>query len=126
MTEPTTATSITAVMSAFSIATIYPNIENGVILGALCGSILLVLTEENISILRRVILFLISFILGIILAEFAVQLIRIVFPSSLQNDIPVSFGALITSAITVKPLLWLIKRIDNPIDIFKFLKGNKQ
>lgn len=125
MTEPTTTISATAVISAFSVATIYPNVENGIILGALCGSILLILNEEHISILRRIALFLISFMLGLLLAEFAVQLIKGFFPESLQNDIPASFGALITSAISVKPLIWLIKRIDNPTALFNLFKGKK-
>ncbi|WP_260842271.1 hypothetical protein [Gilliamella apicola] len=44
MTEPTSLTFI-AVFSAFSVSMIYLNIENGIILGALCGSILLIISE---------------------------------------------------------------------------------
>lgn len=126
MTEPTTATTTTAMISAFSVATIYPNIENGIILGALCGSILLILNEGNISVLRRIALFFISFMLGMLLAEFTVQLLNEVLPESIQDKIPFSLGALIASAVSVKLMLWLIKNIDNPLSVINFIKGNKQ
>lgn len=126
MTEPTTATTTTAMISAFSVATIYPNIENGIILGALCGSILLILNEGNISVLRRIALFFISFMLGMLLAEFTVQLLNEVLPESIQDKMPFSLGALIASAVSVKLMLWLIKNIDNPLSVINFIKGNKQ
>lgn len=125
MTEPTAVTTTTAVISAFSVATIYPNIENGIILGALCGSILLILNEENISILRRIALFFISFILGLLLAEFTVELITNLLSDSIQTKIPFSLGAVIASGISVKLLLWLIKHIDDPFAFINFIKGNK-
>lgn len=126
MTEPTTATTATAMISVFSVVTIYPNIENGVILGALCGSILLILNEGNISVLRRIALFLISFMLGVLLAEFSVELMSEILPSTIQDKMPLSLGALIASAVSVKLMLWLIKHINNPLAVINYLKGNKR
>ncbi|OCG24645.1 hypothetical protein A9G11_03050 [Gilliamella sp. wkB108] len=124
MTEPTTLT-ITAVISAFSVSMIYPNIENGIILGALCGSILLVISEERISVLRRFILFFISFAMGLLLAELTLCLILPFFPANIQQKMPLGLGALIASATSVKLLLWLIKRFDDPTDFFNSFKGKK-
>jgi uncharacterized membrane protein (DUF485 family) len=124
MTEPTTTT-FTAVISAFSISMIYPNIENGIILGALCGSILLVISEEHISVLRRTILFFISFALGILLAEITLYLLIPLFPSNIQTKVPLGLGALVASAVSVKLLLWLIKKFDDPSDLFDKFKGGK-
>ncbi|OCG56324.1 hypothetical protein A9G36_03055 [Gilliamella sp. Choc6-1] len=124
MTEPTTTT-FTAVISAFSISMIYPNIENGIILGALCGSILLVISEEHISVLRRTILFFISFALGILLAEITLYLLIPLFPSNIQTKVPLGLGALVASAVSVKLLLWLIKKFDDPSALFDKFKGGK-
>jgi hypothetical protein len=124
MTEPTTTT-FTAVISAFSISMIYPNIENGIILGALCGSILLVISEEHISVLRRIILFFISFAIGMLLAEITLYLLIPFFPSNIQTKVPLGLGALVASAVSVKLLLWLIKRFDDPSDLFDKFKGGK-
>lgn len=124
MTEPTTAT-FTAIVSAFSVSMIYPNIENGIILGALCGSILLIISENNISVFRRIILFFISFAIGLLLAELTSYLIAPLFPVNVQEKIPVGLGALIASAISVKLLLWLIKRIDDPDELFNRFKGKR-
>ncbi|MCO6549566.1 hypothetical protein GQ597_03985 [Gilliamella sp. Pra-s65] len=124
MTEPTTTT-FTAVISAFSISMIYPNIENGIILGALCGSILLVISEEHISVLRRIILFFISFAIGMLLAEITLYLLIPFFPSNIQTKVPLGLGALVASAVSVKLLLWLIKKFDDPSDLFDKFKGGK-
>ncbi|OCG79613.1 putative holin [Gilliamella sp. Occ4-3] len=124
MTEPTTTT-FTAVISAFSISMIYPNIENGIILGALCGSILLVISEEHISVLRRIILFFISFAIGMLLAEITLYLLIPFFPSNIQTKVPLGLGALVASAVSVKLLLWLIKKFDDPSDLLDKFKGGK-
>ncbi|OCG24568.1 hypothetical protein A9G22_03935 [Gilliamella sp. App2-1] len=124
MIEPTTTT-FTAIISAFSISIIYPNIENGMILGALCGSILLVISEEHISVFRRIILFFISFSIGMLLAEMTLNLLIPLFPSNIQPKVPLGLGALVASAVSVKLLLWLIKKFDDPSDLFNSFRRKK-
>ncbi|MFQ1008883.1 hypothetical protein B6D16_09885 [Gilliamella apicola] len=124
MTEPTSLT-FTSFISAFSLSMIYPNIENGIILGALCGSILLVISEQCISLLRRIILFLISFSMGLLLAEMTLYLLIPIFPTNIQTKMPLGLGALISSAISVKLLLWLIKKFDDPTNFFNYFRGKK-
>lgn len=124
MTEQTTTT-FTAIINHFLISVIYPNIENGVILGALCGSILLVISEDRISTLRRIILFFISFSIGMLLSEMTLNLLIPFFPSNIQSTIPLGFGALVSSAVSVKLLLWIIKKFDDPTDIFNNFRGKK-
>ena len=124
MTEPTSLT-FTSFISAFSLSMIYPNIENGIILGALCGSILLVISEQCISLLRRIVLFLISFSIGLLLAEMTLYLLIPIFPTNIQTKMPLGLGALISSAISVKLLLWLIKKFDDPTNFFNYFRGKK-
>lgn len=124
MTEPTSLT-FTSFISAFSLSMIYPNIENGIILGALCGSILLVISEQCISLLRRIVLFLISFSMGLLLAEMTLYLLIPIFPTNIQTKMPLGLGALISSAISVKLLLWLIKKFDDPTNFFNYFRGKK-
>lgn len=124
MTEPTSLT-FTSFISAFSLSMIYPNIENGIILGALCGSILLVISEQCISLLRRIVLFLISFSMGLLLAEMTLYLLIPIFPNNIQTKMPLGLGALISSAISVKLLLWLIKKFDDPTNFFNYFRGKK-
>ena len=104
---------------------IYPNIENGIILGALCGSILLVISEQYISVLRRIVLFFISFAMGLLLAEMTLYLLIPIFPANIQTKMPLGLGALVASAISVKLLLWLIKKFDDPTDLFNNFRGKK-
>ena len=124
MTEPTSLT-FTSIIRAFSLSMIYPNTENGVILGALCGSILLVISEQYISPFRRIVLFFISFAIGLLLAEMTQYLLIPIFPTNIQTKIPPGLGALVASAISVKLLLWLIKKFDDPTDLFNNFRGKK-
>lgn len=125
MTEPTSATTATAVISAFSLSAIYPNLENGLILGALCGSILLVLNENEISVIRRILLFFISFTLGLLLAELSADLISLILPESVKHKTPVGLGALVASAISIKLLIWMIKHIDDLLEQLNIFRGKK-
>ena len=124
MTEPTSLT-FTSIIRAFSLSMIYPNTENGVILGAICGSILLVISEQYISPFRRIVLFFISFAIGLLLAEMTQYLLIPIFPANIQTKIPPGLGALVASAISVKLLLWLIKKFDDPTDLFNNFRGKK-
>lgn len=125
MTEPTSATTATAVISAFSLSAIYPNLENGLILGALCGSILLVLNENEISVIRRILLFFISFTLGLLLAELSADLISLILPESVKHKTPVGLGSLVASAISIKLLIWMIKHIDDLLEQLNIFRGKK-
>ena len=81
--------------------------------------------NERISVLRRIILFYISFAMGLLLAEMTLYLLIPIFPISIQNKIPLGLGALVSSAISVKLLLWLIKKFDDPTELFDIFKGKK-
>lgn len=67
--------------------------------------------NERISVLRRIILFFISFAMGLLLAEMTLYLLIPIFPISIQNKMTLGLGALVSSTINLKLLLWLIKNL---------------
>jgi len=126
MAEPTSSTTITsAIFSTLSISALLNGLDAGIILGALCGAMLLVLSQKEISLLKRLFFFLISFSLGVFLNELFSYAISLVIPTNLNDKLPAGFGALIASAISVKLLLWLINQADDPFNILNSMRGTK-
>lgn len=58
MNEPVTGTVVAASVSAFSIATLFPTLQAPVVLGALCGALLLVISQKEIGLFLRIIILL--------------------------------------------------------------------
>ena len=66
--------------------------------------------------------------MGLLLAEMTQYLLIPIFPTNIQTKIPPGLGALVAlvaSAISVKLLLWLIKKFDDPTDLFNNFRGKK-
>lgn len=126
MADLTTTTASTALFSAFSLSVIFPHIDASQVLGALSGSLLLVMTQNELSTLRRICFFAISFFLGVYLADFFIQVIDYyLLPKELHSALPKGFGALVASAVSVKLLLWVIRIIDHPQVLSDIFKGKK-
>ena len=62
--------------------------------------------------------------MGLLLAEMTQYLLIPIFPTNIQTKIPPGLGALVASAISFK-LLWLIKKFDDPTDLFNNFRGKK-
>lgn len=125
MAEPTSSTSATlAILSAVSITSIF-NIDVGILLGALCGAMLLVISQKAVPLLQRILFFCLSFFLGIFLNNFFSHLLIFFLPESLIPHAPEGFGALIASAVSVKLLLGLIERASNPRDLWQIFRRKK-
>jgi hypothetical protein len=119
-------TLLAVLLNNFYTTVIFPDIQNGVIFGSIGGALLLILSQSKHSIFRCIVLFLISFLLGVFLAELFTLLIRHFFSDQLKEKIPFGFGALIASAISVKLLLWLINKVDDPIEFIQSIWRKKK
>ncbi|HHV2301938.1 TPA: putative holin [Escherichia coli] len=125
MNEPVTGTVVAASVSAFSIATLFPTLQAPVVLGALCGALLLVISQKEIGPFLRIIFFCVAFVIGLLTADLFTALVAGYLPQHLMEKVSPGIGALLSSALTVKALLWAIRQLDNPGQLLDFLRGRK-
>ncbi|WP_083836274.1 putative holin [Serratia sp. M24T3] len=85
---------------------------SSVAMGASTGAIYYTFTEKTRSKSKTIALFIISFMTGIISAEFAANFLSAITPSSVVAE--ASFGAMISSALCIK----ILKAIGNNINDF--------
>lgn len=76
--------------------------ELGIICGALTGATYYVLTNKAISKALKFILFIISFVAGVISADFVADLLSVITPQNIE--VKASLGAMVSSAFFVKTL----------------------
>jgi hypothetical protein len=103
-------------------------LQASVALGAFAGAIAFILASTELSLVRKGLFFLISFISGILCARFAADLLG----GALGAWMPVGtrvdpgVGALLSSALSVKILLWSIQRAGDPLAALTRLKGGRK
>lgn len=91
MNEPVTGTVVAASVSAFSIATLFPTLQAPVVLGALCGALLLVISQKEIGLFLRIIFFCVAFVIGLLTADLFTALVAGYLPQHLMEKVsPVS------------------------------------
>ncbi len=126
MAEPVTAT-IGTVTNASLLATIlvslFPGIDAGIAMGAFAGAVVFVLSAKDISNLGKMGYFVVAFIAGIAGATTGTSLLTWLLPSHVV--VTPSIGAVITAAISVKLLLWLIGQAGNPLAFLDKLRNPK-
>ncbi|PHH04799.1 hypothetical protein CRX53_12940 [Leclercia adecarboxylata] len=117
MSEPLSgsATAHAAVTTA-TFAGFWANTEAGVILGALAGALIYVLTSHNLSAIERVLFGVVSFISGILGAPTATRFINSIvgqyIPGTEGSGIPESLGAMIAAASMITIVLAIKKRAE--------------
>lgn len=117
MSEPLSgsATAHAAVTTA-TFAGFWANTEAGVILGALAGALIYVLTSHNLSAIERVLFGVASFISGILGAPTATRFINSIvgqyIPGTEGSGIPESLGAMIAAASMITIVLAIKKRAE--------------
>jgi fucose permease len=121
MTEPATTTTSTALISAFSITALFPNIDPGAILGALCGATLLIVGRNEFGRVKSVALFFVSFLMGILFADLMTTALCYVLPQELSNKTPLSLGALFVSILATQLLLLIMKQ--DLASLIKIIRG---
>lgn len=121
MSEPISATSATSAVVTASILTLVPGAEPAVMIGAFTGAVLFIITNDTSGNLQRVGLFVVSFLGGVLCANWAANALSAVLPDSLQVNM--GMAALISSACVVRMLQYLMKLTNNPESWLNALRG---
>lgn len=109
MAEPTAP--ITAGILLAALAATIPGVDASVVIGAFSGSVVFVLASNDLTNLRKVAYFMLSFTGGLLAAGMAaasLSALLAILPATIV--VPNGVGAMLASAMVVKLLLWLISR----------------
>ncbi|MDN4572670.1 hypothetical protein DBB29_02985 [Pandoraea cepalis] len=120
MTEPVT-TNATAATVGVALLSLFPGVDAAVVMGAFAGAGVFVLASDDLVPLKRGAFFLLSFVAGCLAARLCADLISWGLPERIQVNPAV--GALVASAVSIKLLLWLIRRAENPDKLVDSFKG---
>ncbi|MCT8866918.1 phage holin family protein [Shewanella xiamenensis] len=121
MSEPISATSATSAVATASILTLVPGAEPAVMIGAFTGAVLFIITNDTSGNLQRLGLFVVSFLGGVLCANWAANALSAMLPDSLQVNM--GMAALISSACVVRMLQYLMKLTNNPESWLNALRG---
>ena len=116
MHKPVSGTAITTGLGATTLLSYWAGVPSGVVIGSFAGAVVYVLTNSDIPIFKRLTFFLISFVVGIMAADYFTKIIEAVTFGFTRKEIQVdtSIGALVASAIAIKLLLSLISKAKVP------------
>lgn len=93
-------------------------------IGAFIGSVIFVISAKDYPLLIRVLLCLVSFVVGLISCDFFASLISAFLPGSVS--VGRMIGAIVSSAVSVRLLMALTQRASDPDNlIVKGMKGAK-
>ncbi|KZN44038.1 putative holin [Pseudoalteromonas luteoviolacea] len=120
MSEPLSTTKAIAAVSAL---TLIPGTDPAAIIGAFTGAALFIMSNEQLTTLKRLSLFVVSFLGGLICAGWATVLISNLLPDSLQ--ISPGMGALIAAACVVRLVQYLMRLMDDPKRFLSFIRGTR-
>lgn len=123
MAEPVSSSAATAAVGAITLLSLLPGVPVNVVIGAFAGAVAFVMASHDLSLGKKAGFFLISFLSGCLSAHMVTGLIASVLPK--QIDVNEGVGALLAATLSVKLLLWLIRRADNPPDLFNLKGGGK-
>jgi len=116
-----------ALSTALGLALLLPDLEGGVMLASFCGAALLVISREQFNGVTTVFLFVVSFITGLLFADFGSAAARFLLPTSMAASISLSFGAfLVSMSITQLSLLLLKQDLPTLLSIIKNSKDNEK
>lgn len=118
MLELTASTGVAAV-TGVTLVGLLSGLDTGVVIGAFVGAVVFVLSATEFRIWKRVVFFVVAFVLGILTAGFSTAMLSTVIPASVMVEKPI--GALVSSATIVWILIAVIAKAKN--STFK-LKGD--
>ena len=123
MSEPTSATVATLATTGAAISAPAFGIDPMLVIGAITGAGIFVLSHEEQSAIKKLILFLGSVACGFVGARFAADITSIVIPSAVEiND---GVGAIIASSVSVRILQRALRVIDSPNPLQDIIKGRR-
>jgi hypothetical protein len=110
MTEPTTL-STASILSVATLSMFFPGINEAILLGAFCGSVVFVMSSQEIKIYYKLFQMLVSLFCGLWGANDFSQILSSALGMIKLNAVVISpaIGALFCSAIVVHVLLYLAR-----------------
>lgn len=118
MSEPiSSAAMATAIVTGATIAGLLSGPEAAdVVIGAFIGSVIFVISAKDYPFVTRTVLFVVSFVIGVVSSEFFANALS----TSLPGELAVTklIGAIVSSAVSVRLLMALTKRAADP-DLLK-------
>ncbi len=115
MPEPLSTSFSSTVTTAVTMVSLYPGVDASTVIGAFAGAVVFVMASTHLSILKRIAFFIVSIINGCLCAQTVADALASIL--STHTEVPASVGALISAAVSVKLLLWLIAWADH-LDIW--------
>ncbi|MGA5657828.1 putative holin [Rahnella contaminans] len=107
-----------------SIVGVVSGLDSGCLLGAFSGAIAFVVSAADFYVWQRWLLFGVSFFTGIVSAEFTSSLLTTLLPHGLVIDN--AFGALISSASSVRILMMLTAKPSDQRSLFDRFRGGRR
>lgn len=123
MNEPTGATAATLTTTAAAMAAPAFGIDPLVVIGAITGAGIFVMSHEDQGALKKLLLFVGSVMCGFIGARFAADLVSKLVPGDIAINTGV--GAIIASSVSVRILQRVIRTIDSPGSLSDIIKGKR-
>ncbi|CNL62641.1 putative holin [Yersinia aldovae] len=122
MTEPVSSATATTVVAGAAIVGLLSGPDAAdIVVGAFIGSVIFVISAKDFTLLIRTVLFLASFVVGILTCDFFASIISSVignFPLIGSNITATKLiGAIVSSAVSVRLLMALTKRAAEPPNI---------
>jgi hypothetical protein len=121
MSEPISTTSASYAVATASALTLVPGAEPAVMIGAFTGAVLFIISNEALGHYKRVALFIVSFLGGVLCANWFAKALSVALPDSLQVN--GGMAALIASACVVRMLQYLMQLTNDPQSWVNFIKG---
>jgi hypothetical protein len=113
MTLPVSRATETAVVGGATIIGLLSGPDAAdVFIGAFIGSVIFVISAKDYPLLIRVLLCLVSFVVGLISCDFFASLISAFLPGSVS--VSRMIGAIVSSAVSVRMLMALTQRASDP------------
>ncbi len=118
MSEPISDNGTAMLMATgVTIAGVLSGVDAGVLIGAFAGAVIFVLSATELVLFKKIMLFGVSFLAGIVAASFAADIITAMTPNNVEAKDPV--GALVSSAIAVRFLISISSNPASFIDRFR-------
>lgn len=107
MADPISTGAATGTLTGLVLLFNLPGVDPATVLGAFAGAVVFAATAEELDRLRKLALFIASFIGGLLLANLVSQLLTLALPGSVTSSKEI--GALLSSAMMVRLLQPLIR-----------------
>lgn len=123
MPEPVSTSGMaTPLLMSATFVGLWSGADAGVVIGAFAGAVVFVLSAAEFPVWKRLLFFIVSFVMGILGAGFTASIIDAFLPDQVVVDKPI--GALVAAASVISLLLFIISKAKNPPTLN--LKGGGQ